>query len=123
MRVRDAVWITGAQGFIGRHLVRALGAAGTPVVTFRRASDVGTSDVEDDRVYPLSATGLATALDRHGTPQRAYHLAGGPTVGASFGDPGADFQSNVATTELLLETLRGKKVPLVLASSAPCSSD
>jgi|APEBP8051073178_1049388.scaffolds.fasta_scaffold01327_19 UDP-glucose 4-epimerase len=118
MRVRDAVWITGAQGFIGRHLVRALGAAGTPVVTFRRASDVGTSDVEDDRVYPLSATGLATALDRHGTPQRAYHLAGGPTVGASFGDPGADFQSNVATTELLLETLRGKKVPLVLASSA-----
>jgi UDP-glucose 4-epimerase len=87
-------------------------------VTFQRPSDDGRLDGEDDRVFPLSAAGLAAALDRHGTPHRVYHLAGGPTVGASFGDPGVDFQSNVVTTQLLLEALRGQKVPLVLASSA-----
>ena len=115
---REAVWITGAQGFIGSHLARTLTEAGERVVRFHRASGGGRSDSVDDRAFPLSAAGFAAALDRHGTPRRAYHLAGGPTVGASFGDPGADFQSNVVTTELLLESLRGKKVPLVLASSA-----
>ncbi len=118
MSSSDVVWITGAQGFIGHHLVQALCAAGTPVVAFYRPSGDGRSDSVNDRAFPLSAAGFAAALDRHGTPQRAYHLAGGPTVGASFGDPGADFQSNIVTTELLLEALRGKMVPLVLASSA-----
>lgn len=118
MRFSDAVWITGAQGFIGRHLVRALSAVGTPVVTFHRASGGRRSGPADDLSFPLSAAGFAAALDRLGAPQRAYHLAGAPTVGASFGDPGSDFQSNVVTTELLLEALRGRKVPLVLASSA-----
>lgn len=118
MRFSDAIWITGAEGFIGRHLVRALGAVGTPIVTFHRTSGSRRAADADDLSFPLSATGFAAALDRHGRPRRAYHLAGGPTVSASFGDPGADFQSNVATTELLLEALRGQKVPLVLASSA-----
>jgi UDP-glucose 4-epimerase len=112
------VWITGAEGFIGRHLVQALGAAGTLFVTFHRVSGDRRSGATDDLSFPLSARGFAAALERYGTPKRAYHLAGGPTVGASFGDPGADFQSNVATTQLLLEALRGQKVPLVLASSA-----
>lgn len=123
MTFSDAVWVTGSQGFIGRHLLQALDGVGAPVVTFYRASGAHQSDAAADLSFPLSADGLAAALDRHGVPQRAYHLAGGPTVGASFCEPSADYQSNVATTELLLEALRGHKVPLVLASSAAVYGD
>jgi UDP-glucose 4-epimerase len=106
------VWITGAGGFIGAQLARRLVAAGQTVLTFGRPS--GTT------LRPLDAAGLEQALNQSGAPGVVYHLAGGSTVGHSFADPAADFDSNVASTIRLLDLLRrhAPAAHLVLASSA-----
>ena len=112
------VWITGAQGFLGTHLVRVLAEAAVPVLGFGRepaSLHHGMSDY-----YTHTAEGFAKALIAHGAPQRVFHLAGGATVGRSLSNPHGDFLSNVGTTEVLLEALRGAsvQVPIVFASSA-----
>lgn len=105
------VWITGAEGFIGQALAKALSERDAKVVGFGREAKNG--------IYALSRHGLNDALQRHGVPERVFHLAGGATVGRSLGDPHGDYLSNVATTELVLETLRPlSPIPFVLASSA-----
>lgn len=115
---RGPTWVTGAQGFIGRHLAERLAQMEHRVVGFGRAPVLRDRAEEAD--YPLSPEGLAAALTDHGCPSRVYHLAGGPTVGQSITEPHSDFLANVATTETLLETLRSfeQRVPIVLASSA-----
>ena len=105
------VWVTGAEGFIGQALSKLLLTRGTTVVHFGREAK--------DGVYVLNSRGLNEALQRHGEPERVIHLAGGATVGRSLEDPHGDYLSNVATTEIVLETLRPlSPIPLVLASSA-----
>jgi UDP-glucose 4-epimerase len=88
-----------------------LSERGTEVLHFGREAKNG--------LYALSSDGLNEALQRHGVPRRVFHLAGGATVGRSMRDPHADYLSNVATTELVLEILRPlSPIPFVLASSA-----
>lgn len=104
-------WITGAEGFIGQALSKFLSGGGTKVIHFGREAK--------DGLYALNSQGLNEALQRHGEPGRVIHLAGGATVGRSVDDPHRDYLSNVATTEIVLETLRPlSSVPFVLASSA-----
>ncbi len=49
------VLLTGASGFIGRHLAGALRAAGYVVIAARRQIDAGTADVQADFTRDLSA--------------------------------------------------------------------
>lgn len=104
-------WVTGAAGFIGTHLAAQLTAQGTQVTGFGRAGGA---------LRPLTADGLAAAFASGGRPDRVYHIAGGSTVGRSLADPLGDFDSNVATTAVLLDFLRRHcpEVPVVLSSSA-----
>ena len=105
------VWITGAEGFIGQALNKLLSGRNVKVVGFGRGAT--------DDIHALTREGLNAALQLHGTPERVFHLAGGATVGRSLDDPHGDYLSNVATTELVLETLRPlSPIPFVLASSA-----
>ena len=112
------VWVTGANGFIGSHLVRALQQTGKAIVTFHRDGAHPPAKPTEKRSFPLSVDGLAAARNQFGLPERVYHLAGGSTVGRSLANPHEDFLSNLVTTEILLEALKGEGVPLVLASSA-----
>ena len=93
--------ITGASGFIGGNLRRALLDAGVDVVAIRRASspepDEGRSVVAD---Y-ADVEGL-TAVVREEKPDWVFHVAGA-TKGVTY----EDFQrANVMPTRHLLEALR-----------------
>ena len=104
------VWITGAAGFMGRYLARALADAGHAVHGIGHGT---ITDSEKQRLGlrtwlngEIDATSL-NALAVHGLPSKVFHLAGGSSVGLSITKPLEDFSRNVASTERLLEWLRG----------------
>jgi len=113
---RRVAWVTGAQGFVGRHLCAALREGGWVVLGFGR----DTAARDDAAVLPLSTAGFTRALAAQDVPEKVFHLAGGATVGRSLADPLGDFDNNVTTTALLLDAVRQicPMSPVVLASSA-----
>jgi UDP-glucose 4-epimerase len=118
------VWITGANGFIGRHLASALTAAAHTV------HGVGYGAMEDaDRQRfglrtwlngEIGAANLDTLAGASGLPSTVFHLAGGSSVGLSIAQPLEDFSRTVGSTARLLEWLRvsAPECRLIAASSA-----
>jgi UDP-glucose 4-epimerase len=118
------IWITGANGFIGRYLARELADAGYAV------HGVGHGALEDFEKQRLGlrtwlngeidAANLNALAGGHGLPSRVFHLAGGSSVGLSIAQPFEDFSRTVASTARLLEWLRGSapECPVIVASSA-----
>lgn len=119
----STVWITGANGFLGQHLTDHFLAANRFVIGFGRR----TETFEDGQFaqFRLDKKGLQAAFDLKGSPEHIFHLAGGATVGASIADPSRDFESNVATTNLILDFIRINMpdIPVVVASSAAVYGD
>jgi GDP-4-dehydro-6-deoxy-D-mannose reductase len=124
--------VTGALGFVGRHLVRSLVWAGHPVV----GVDLHPTDKTlPESVGPFTLTGqvtdwpdaveytadcgrffyvpcplenpapIARLMDRL-RPVMVYHLAAQSSAAASFRDPGGTFAANVTGTMNLLEAVR-----------------
>jgi UDP-glucose 4-epimerase len=114
----DVLWITGAHGFIGRHLCDAVAQGGDMVVALGNANSSTPSSANING--PLAPDMFDRAFDLHGAPDRIYHLAGGSSVGASLADPDADHGRTVGGTTALLDWLqrRGIRTHLVVASSA-----
>lgn len=118
------VWVTGANGFIGRHLVRVLAGRGHTV------HGIGHGAIEDadrERVGlglwlngEIDAANLNALAERSGSPSTIFHLAGGSSVGLSIAQPYEDFSRTVSSTARLLEWLRGSAPDcrLIVASSA-----
>ncbi|MGY4472624.1 NAD-dependent epimerase/dehydratase family protein [Bradyrhizobium sp. USDA 3364] len=118
------VWITGAIGFIGRHLVHELAGAGHAVhgvghgaLDAMEARRLGLQSWINGEVDAANLDALAAA---HGLPTHLFHLAGGSSVGVSIERPFEDFSRTVASTARLLEWLRGSApdCAVVAASSA-----
>ncbi|MGM4958700.1 NAD-dependent epimerase/dehydratase family protein [Bradyrhizobium barranii] len=119
-----SVWVTGGNGFIGRHLVGHLARQGQSVY------GLGHGAIDDSDRQQLGLTGwingeinapnLDGLLQRGGTPSAIFHLAGGSSVARSIEQPYEDFSRTVAATASLLEWLRhsARDCRLIVASSA-----
>ncbi len=125
----STVWVTGAKGFIGRHLAIRLEQAGCTVGGIGH----GAFPPEIARQSGLSqwingdigAHNLQQLLKLTGPPDTIYHLAGGSSVGLSLQTPVEDFQRSVVSTSALLEWIRNAvpDVRLVVSSSAAVYGD
>ena len=104
------VLITGAGGFIGKHLAKHLASAGHHVLglghghlppTEASAHGIGSwlnGDVDFANLHEIASRG-----DKIET---IYHLAGGSHVGRSFANPMEDFQRTVLSTCQLFDWAR-----------------
>lgn len=118
------IWITGANGFIGRYLTRELAHRGAVV------HGLGHGALDDPEKRRLGMrnwlngevdfTNLGALASQTGLPSVLFHLAGGSSVGASIAQPYEDFSRTVATSARLLEWLRtnAPECHLVVVSSA-----
>lgn len=99
--------VTGAEGFVGRHLLGHLQSLGDDVVGVDRECDV--TDVADVRAAVVAAQ-----------PDAIYHLAALTAVGASWSNAVEYTRVNVLGTKNILDVAREVVAPasVVLVSSA-----
>jgi GDP-4-dehydro-6-deoxy-D-mannose reductase len=109
------VLVTGASGFVGSHLTKALRASGHEVV--------GTSlEGEDEylRVDMRRPDQVEEAVSSS-APERVFHLAAQSRVALSWQKPALTYEVNVSGTHYLLQALQehNSDVRVLL----PCTSD
>ena len=115
------VLVTGAYGFIGRHVARVLAGQGLTVVGLGH----GVWSRDQWRKWGIAewhATDvtLDNLVTHAGLPDAVIHCAGSATVGFSATHPHQDYQRTVSTTAAVLEFARlyAKDAAVVLPSSA-----
>ncbi|MBK7536291.1 MAG: NAD(P)-dependent oxidoreductase [Myxococcales bacterium] len=111
------ILVTGGCGFLGSHLVDALGARGHQVTVLDRVPARGAWT-------PAQARMVEGSLDDAGALARAvagqdavYHLAGFADLNAAKSQPMATVQANIVGTVNLIEAMRGHGVSRLLFAS------
>jgi len=103
-------WITGAHGFIGRHLARSLTARGHEVAGIGHGAwpdaEAAQWGVHFWLNGEISSSNLGELRQAIGLPQVVFHLAGGSSVPTAVAHPYEDFNRTVVSTADLLEWLR-----------------
>jgi len=103
-------WVTGARGFLGRHVARHLSGEGWRVVGIGygewSADEAKTWGIADWRNADVGLAELRELAAVAGRPDVIFHAAGSASVGFSLEHPFADFQRTVATTAAVLEAMR-----------------
>jgi GDP-4-dehydro-6-deoxy-D-mannose reductase len=96
------ILVTGADGFVGRHLCRHLEEVGDQVIAAYGPSADAT---QTDRV-DLTSQASALALIERAKPDAVIHLAGFSSVAKSHQEPGRAFSVNTLGTVHVLSALR-----------------
>jgi GDP-4-dehydro-6-deoxy-D-mannose reductase len=99
------VLVTGATGFVGRHLVAHLIAIGDAVVATDRSS--GGPDITNAQAV------MQYVL--HNEPEVIYHLAGQSDVHRSWGNPVESYRANVEGAANVFAAAQAAKVRRVVA--------
>ncbi|GGK46852.1 NAD-dependent epimerase/dehydratase family protein [Salinarimonas ramus] len=119
MAVAPRTLVTGATGFTGRHLVRALRADGHEVFATGASPDAGFEDGVAYRPADLMDEEALRGLVAEARPTNVVHLAAIAFV--AEGDAEAYYRTNVIGTRRLLEALvaeAGDAACVLVASSA-----
>ncbi|WP_040320169.1 UDP-glucose 4-epimerase GalE [Aeromicrobium marinum] len=117
-----SILVTGGAGYIGSHVVRALGLAGMDCVVIDDLSSGHAEFVPDEvplvQASLLDAAAITRAMTDHSV-EAVIHLAGFKYAGVSVDRPLHTYQQNVQGTVLLLEAMEANGVDaLVFSSSA-----
>ncbi|MFA7234487.1 MAG: NAD-dependent epimerase/dehydratase family protein [Terrimicrobiaceae bacterium] len=99
--------ITGAAGFLGRHIVREMRSAGWEILAVDSAAEENAA-LPHGVVYRRMSLPDANfpGLVAEFRPAACVHCAGRASVAASVSDPRADFAAGVVVTEAVLDALR-----------------
>ena len=113
------VLVTGGAGYIGSHVVKALGRAGHDVLAYDDLSTGNRWAVLSGRlvVGGLADRGLLEKTFAEFAPQAVMHFAASIVVHESVSDPVKYYLNNTANTFGLLKMMREKNVGLLVFSS------
>lgn len=107
--------VTGADGFVGRHLCDHLRARGDEVAAYGgpTASEPTAKPIDIRREADVSR------MIADSQPEAVIHLAGWASVGSSYSEPSACFEVNALGTAYVLDAIRKRcpKARLLLVSS------
>jgi len=113
--------VTGAHGFVGRHVARQLAGAGYSVMGIGHgdwiASEAAAWGMDGWKSADID---LASLVEHCGTPDAIVHCAGSGSVPLSLERPREDFRRNVEATLVVLEFARlyAPAAHIVVPSSA-----
>ena len=119
--------VTGARGFVGGWLAKALLEAGDRVISFdkrrttEKPSAVGMLGIEGDLIQvegDLCDAGEVERVLREHAVERIFHLAAETIVGTVQASPVTGFESNVRGTWVLLQTALEHGVERVVFASS-----
>jgi CDP-glucose 4,6-dehydratase len=112
------VLITGASGFLGLHLSRALKAEGCSITTLVHQNHKTDQDIFDHYAYgDLADFKWDSLLNRHRI-DTVFHLGAVTEIAVGKADPVGTFETNVRGTWNLLDACRRQKTPRVICSSS-----
>jgi GDP-4-dehydro-6-deoxy-D-mannose reductase len=114
--------VTGATGFVGRHLIDRLTASGTRIVAWHRPGGhpvVDSAHASWQGVDVTDREAVTRAIDE-ARPDRVYHLAGVTNVATSAANVNDHLRTNVLGTHHVLDAVRRSGGPcrILVVSSA-----
>ncbi len=113
------IFVTGGAGYIGSHVVKALGEAGYEVLTYDNLATGNRWAVlfGDLVVGDLGDRPLLTETLRHFGPDAVMHFAASIEVGESVANPLKYYRNNTLNALQLLEAVRELGIPRFIFSS------